>query len=86
MERTKRVYLSVPRDHNLNEAQRILKHAMLDKLRVPRVGSSAQITLHLQCGSRHHESMPRGPYYGVRPMVGPDGGVWRDATDCVESF
>lgn len=33
MERSKRVYLSVPRDHNLSEAQRILKHAMLDKLR-----------------------------------------------------
>jgi len=33
MERSKRVYVSVPRDHHLGEAQRILNHAMLDKLR-----------------------------------------------------
>lgn len=33
MERKKRVYVSVPRDHNLDERQRILKRAILDKLR-----------------------------------------------------
>jgi hypothetical protein len=33
MERVKRVYVSVPRDHNLDERQRILKHSILDKLR-----------------------------------------------------
>src|SRR5262245_39883172 len=33
MERPKRVYVSVPRDHNLNERQRILKHSILEKLR-----------------------------------------------------
>src|SRR5262245_56177013 len=33
MERLKRVYVSVPRDHNLDERQRSLKHAILDKLR-----------------------------------------------------
>ena len=33
MERVKRVYVSVPRDHNLDEQQRVLKHAILDKLR-----------------------------------------------------
>jgi len=33
-ERVKRVYVSVPRDHNLpEERQRILKHSILDKLR-----------------------------------------------------
>ena len=33
MERLKRVYVSVPRDHNLDKRQRKLKHAILDKLR-----------------------------------------------------
>ena len=33
MERLKRVYVSVPRDHNLDERQRILKRSILDKLR-----------------------------------------------------
>lgn len=33
MERPKRVYVSVPRDHNLDGRQRILKHAILDELR-----------------------------------------------------
>ena len=33
MERSKRVYVSVPRDHNLDDRQRVLKHAILDKLR-----------------------------------------------------
>jgi Predicted nucleotide-binding protein containing TIR-like domain len=33
MERAKRVYVSVPRDNNLDERQRVLKHAILDKLR-----------------------------------------------------
>ncbi len=32
MERVKRVYVSVPRDFNLDERQRILKHSFLDKL------------------------------------------------------
>ncbi len=31
--RAKRVYVSVPRDHNLDERQRVLKHAILDELR-----------------------------------------------------
>jgi hypothetical protein len=33
MDRTKRVYVSVPRDHNLSEEQSVLKHAILEKLR-----------------------------------------------------
>ncbi len=33
MERAKRVYVSVPRDFNLDERQRILKHSILDNLR-----------------------------------------------------
>jgi hypothetical protein len=33
MERLKRVYVSVPRDHNLDERQRILKRSILHKLR-----------------------------------------------------
>jgi hypothetical protein len=33
MDRTKRVYVSVPRDHNLREEQSVLKHAILEKLR-----------------------------------------------------
>jgi hypothetical protein len=33
MERVKRVYVSVPRDNNLDERQQILKHSILDKLR-----------------------------------------------------
>lgn len=33
MDRAKRVYVSVPRDQNLDERQRILKRAILDKLR-----------------------------------------------------
>lgn len=33
MERAKRVYVSVPRDHHLDERQRVLKHAILDELR-----------------------------------------------------
>jgi hypothetical protein len=33
MDRQKRVYVSVPRDHNLDERQRRLKHAILDALR-----------------------------------------------------
>jgi hypothetical protein len=33
MERPKRVYVSVPLDHHLDERQRILKHAILDELR-----------------------------------------------------
>lgn len=33
MNRQKRVYVSVPRDHNLDERQRRLKHAILDTLR-----------------------------------------------------
>src|SRR5260370_21320594 len=33
MERVKRVYVSVPTDRHLDEPQRILKHAILDKLR-----------------------------------------------------
>lgn len=33
MERVKRVYVSVPRDHHLNKCQQILKHSILDKLR-----------------------------------------------------
>ena len=33
MSRAKRVYVSVPRDQNLEERQRRLKHAILDKLR-----------------------------------------------------
>ena len=33
MERVKRVFVSVPRDDNLDERQRILKHSILDKLR-----------------------------------------------------
>jgi hypothetical protein len=33
MERVKRVYISVPKDHNLDERQRILKRSILDKLR-----------------------------------------------------
>jgi predicted nucleotide-binding protein len=33
MERVKRVYVSVPRNHNLGEGQRILKRSILDKLR-----------------------------------------------------
>src|SRR5689334_12710540 len=37
MERIKRVYVSVPRDHNLDESQRILKHSILAKLRANRL-------------------------------------------------
>src|SRR5215467_8045244 len=33
MNRPKRVYVSVPRDINLSEGQRVLKHAILEKLR-----------------------------------------------------
>lgn len=33
MERVKRVFVSVPRDHNLDAAQRVLKQAILDQLR-----------------------------------------------------
>jgi len=33
MPRVKRVYVSVPRDHHLDERQRVLKHAILNKLR-----------------------------------------------------
>ena len=33
MTRSKRVYVSVPRDHNLDERQRVLKHAILAELR-----------------------------------------------------
>lgn len=33
MDKVKRVFVSVPRDHNLDERQRVLKHAILDKLR-----------------------------------------------------
>ena len=33
MERAKPVHVSVPRDHNLDERQRVLKHAILKKLR-----------------------------------------------------
>jgi hypothetical protein len=33
MTKEKRVYVSVPRDCNLDERQRVLKHAILDKLR-----------------------------------------------------
>ena len=33
MERTKRVFVSVPRDHHLNEAQLTLKNAIYEKLR-----------------------------------------------------
>lgn len=32
MGRAKRVYVSVPRDHNLDERQRVLKHAILNEL------------------------------------------------------
>jgi hypothetical protein len=32
MKRAKRVFVSVPRDHNLDERQRVLKHAILHKL------------------------------------------------------
>jgi hypothetical protein len=32
MDRVKRVYVSVPRDHHLDEQQRILKHSILEKL------------------------------------------------------
>jgi Predicted nucleotide-binding protein containing TIR-like domain len=33
MERLKRVFVSAPRDHHLDERQQILKHSILDKLR-----------------------------------------------------
>jgi len=33
MERPKRIYVSVPLDRHLDEQQRVLKHAILDKLR-----------------------------------------------------
>lgn len=33
MEKAKRVFVSVPRDQHLDESQRVLKHAILDKLR-----------------------------------------------------
>jgi hypothetical protein len=37
MERVKRVYVSVPRDFNLDEPQRIFKRSILDKLRTKRL-------------------------------------------------
>ena len=33
MQKPRRIYVSVPRDHNLNDRQRTMKHAILDKLR-----------------------------------------------------
>jgi hypothetical protein len=33
MKRARRIFVSVPRDHNLDAEQRVLKHAILDKLR-----------------------------------------------------
>jgi hypothetical protein len=33
MARPRRIYVSVPRDHNLDERQRVLKHAILEELR-----------------------------------------------------
>ena len=37
MDRAKRAYISVPRDHNLDARQVVLKHAILDKIKKNRI-------------------------------------------------